>query len=336
MRLRAFLSLLSDSLRALPVATLYITERCSSRCVCCDYWRSGRNEISMDLVKKLACELHAFGTRYILLSGGEPLQHPQWAAIGAVFKELGLQVGLATNGLLLAKNADALEACIDQIYLSLDGATPESYRAIRGVDGLECVMRGMDRISGKIPVTVRTAVQRRNYAEIPSLIRLARSLGASHHSFLAVDTRSRAAFARGEEFECAESLCVEDLGPFARVLENVEREFDDEFASGYIRESKSKLRLLHGYFAARAGLRDFPPVRCNAPRFSAVIETDGSIKPCFFLPSSGRFDGTPMSRALNTAIGKDLRRQQRLGLRQECSRCVCPAYRRIVELLEGM
>jgi MoaA/NifB/PqqE/SkfB family radical SAM enzyme len=165
---------------------------------------------------------------------------------------------------------------------------------------------------------------------------LARSSGASHHSFLAVDTSSRAAFARGEEFDRTMSLSVEDLNPFARVLENVEREFHDEFANGYITESKAKLRWLHRYFAAQAGLHDFPPVRCNAPRFSAVIETDGSLKPCFFLPSSGRFDGTSLSRALNTEAGKDLRRQQRLGLRQECSRCVCPAYRGRIALREGM
>ena len=34
-------------LERLPLVTLYLTERCNSRCVTCDYWRHGR--VNVDL-----------------------------------------------------------------------------------------------------------------------------------------------------------------------------------------------------------------------------------------------------------------------------------------------
>ena len=72
-----------------------------------------------------------------------------------------------------------------------------------------------------------------------------------------------------------------------RELAGMQREFAPEFASGFIAEPPAKLRALHQYFAALLGQSPLPPVRCNAPRFSAVIETDGTLKPCFFLPAWG-------------------------------------------------
>jgi len=336
MPVSTLLNLHSDRLRALPVAILYITERCNSRCICCDYWRFGQKEIALELVGRLACELARFGTRYVLLSGGEPLQHPRWQAVAMMLREKSLRVAMATNGILLSRHVDAVAACIDEVFVSLDGATAESYRAIRGVDGFDLVTQGVGKLAGKVPITIRTTVQRANYREIPALIRLSKSLGSSHHSFLAVDVSSHAAFARAETFDSSMALGLDDLDPFARVLEETGREFRTEFDRGYVLESPTKLRMLHGYFAALLGLQPFSPVRCNAPRFSAVIEADGSFRPCFFLPASGMCADTPISSALNTPAGKTLRQEQRLGKRQECSRCVCPAYKGARELLEGL
>jgi Fe-coproporphyrin III synthase len=151
-----------------------------------------------------------------------------------------------------------------------------------------------------------------------------------------VDVSSHAAFARAGTFDTSMALDLDDLDPFARVLADTVREFRVEFDHGYLLESPTKLRMLHGYFAALLGLQPFLPVRCNAPRFSAVIEPDGSLKPCFFLPSSGMCADTPIGSALNTPAGIKLRREQRRGKRRECSRCVCPAYKGAWKLLEGV
>ncbi len=65
----------------LPLVTLYVTERCNSRCVTCDYWRHGRDDMDLAAVTRLLPSLGAAGTQMVLLSGGEPLLNPEWAAI---------------------------------------------------------------------------------------------------------------------------------------------------------------------------------------------------------------------------------------------------------------
>ena len=35
------------SLTKLPLVTLYVTDRCNSRCVTCDYWRHGRDDMDL-------------------------------------------------------------------------------------------------------------------------------------------------------------------------------------------------------------------------------------------------------------------------------------------------
>ena len=326
-RLQWWRRLHSDSLQALPTVILSITDKCSSRCNCCSYWSAGHEVLPLEKARLLAEELPAFGTRYLLLTGGEPLQHPQWDSIAAMFKAKGIKIGLATSGILAAKYSDAITGCIDELYISLDGATRETYKAVRGVDGLSLVERGAEKLVKSLPVTIRTTVQRANYREIPAMIRLTRSWGAAHHSFLAVDVHNQAAFARTAEFDRSMALGMEDLDPFARVLDDTEREFAGEFARHYIVESKTKLRSLHAYFAALLGLEEFPRVRCNAPRFSAFIETDGSFKPCFFVPAYEHPDAVTIDAALNAPSAEQLRRQQRLGRRPECVRCVCPAFK---------
>ncbi len=333
MNLRPLLNLNSDRLFALPMAILYITDKCNSRCISCDYWRYGRTNMSQELVDRLVDELPRIGAQYILLSGGEPLMHPQWYVIAQKFKAAGMKIGMVTSGIMLPKYVDKISELIDELFISLDGATPESYQAIRGVDGLGLIERGVGQLVDKVPITFRTTVQRGNFREIPALLRLTRSWNVAHHSFLAVDVTTHAAFARQAEFEQSMALAADDVTAFDRVLAEVGTEFAAEFRSGYIAESTAKLRRLRQYFAALLGDAEFPAVRCNAPRWSTVIETDGSLKPCYFLPNSGKLNGGSMLNDLNDSTAIDLRQQQRLGQREECARCVCSAYKGARDLI---
>ena len=133
---RLALNLLTDQLAALPLAIVYLTDRCNSRCVTCDYWKYGQTNLSLERAWALAPQLKALGTQAILLSGGEPLLHPHWAEIAEILRaESGARLWLLTAGLSLHKHAArAVELC-DRITVSLDGATSETYRAIRGVEG---------------------------------------------------------------------------------------------------------------------------------------------------------------------------------------------------------
>ena len=333
--LRIVQNLVSDRMAALPLAIVYITDRCNSKCITCDYWRFGQTNMTLAAAQTLAANLRILGTHMVLISGGEPLLHPHWAELVSVLTA-ERQVVLLTSGILLAKHAVRVSALCCHTIVSLDGAERETYRRIRGVDGLAAVARGVHALVERgAAVSVRCTVQRDNYAELPAIVRTAHAWGVQSVSFLAVDVSTHQAFARQGEFERQMALSADDLPRFDRVLEAMQQEFALDFASGFIAESPAQLCRLRQYFAALTGADVLPTVRCNAPRFSAVIETDGSLKPCYFLPAWGSLAGRELAAALNDPEAIALRRAQRLGDREECKRCVCSAYRGTRELLRG-
>ena len=122
---------------ALPLVTLYLSERCNSRCVTCDYWRHGTKDMTLESVRRLLPDLAALRTRAVLLSGGEPLINPEWAEIAAVLKSRGLALWLLTSGLSLAKHAGRVVELFDSITVSLDGTSAVTYAAVRGGDAFE-------------------------------------------------------------------------------------------------------------------------------------------------------------------------------------------------------
>ncbi len=131
------------------------------------------------------------------------------------------------------------------------------------------------------------------------------------------------------------ALQADDLPVFAALLDALEGTHAAEFAAGQIAESPAKLRRLWDYFAAPFGLASFAPPRCNAPHLSLVVEVDGRIRPCYFLPTGGDLRQTPLSAALNNPALVALRSAYRRGQRPECTRCVCPLHRGARALITG-
>jgi len=342
---RPLLNLISPKLRVLPFVVLYITDGCNSRCITCDIWKLPRRNLNLSLAQQIADEFAALGGRAIFLSGGEAMQHPAWTEIASLFRTQGVSVHLITNGLLLRKQADAVITHFDSVTVSLDGANPSTYAAIRGVDAFELVTEGIKAISHHLPVTTRTTLQKQNFQEISAIITLGKSLGVAQVSFLAVDTSSHEAF--GPRFAAemiplnlgvsahTPALDRADLTLLAQTLDDLERNHSADFASGLIAESPAKLRRLYDYFAALQGVGTFEPPRCNAPHISTVIEVDGAIRPCFFLPTGGHVAEGGLKAALNSTVMVGLRRAYQRGERPECNRCVCPLYRGARTLLRG-
>ena len=304
----------------LPLATLYLTERCNSRCISCDYWRHGRRDIDVETVKSLLPGLRELGTQTVLVSGGEPLLHPQWAQIAALLRSGGHKLWLLTAGLALAKQAAEVARLFEQVTVSLDGSTAASYAAIRGLDAFEPVCAGVRAaVRQGMEVGLRVTVQRGNAGELAALVALAHRLGVASISFLAADVSHAEAFGRHGEPIDGIALRAEDLPVLARSLDALD---PADFASGFIVESLPKLRRIEAHYRARLGLGEAPPVRCNAPEHSAVIEADGSVRPCFFIAGTGRLGEAGLVDELNSTPQRRLRASIRAGERPECAHCV--------------
>ena len=337
-----------SSLSRLPLLTLYLTDRCNSRCVTCDYWRHGRNDMDLATVTRLLPSLTALGTQTVLLSGGEPLLNPEWAAIAHCLRRNGLKVWLLTSGLALAKHARLAAERFDAITVSLDGTDPQTYAAIRGLDAFDKVCEGIRAAAAHgMPPSIRVTVQRANYLQLPAFVGLAKRLGARQVSFLAVDVANSHAFGRTNHTISDLALRPEELRPFERTLDSMEQDHVEDFARGFIAENPQKLRRILHYFAAVRGTGPYPQVRCNAPEFSAVIGATGRVQPCFFIagpsdaqirhsdipmdhgsqPKGGAPPSADLAATLNLNSMSTLRHAIRQGQRAECKTCVCSLWR---------
>jgi MoaA/NifB/PqqE/SkfB family radical SAM enzyme len=316
-------------LRHLPLVTLYLTERCNSRCVTCDYWRHGRADMDLAAVKRLLPSLAELQTQVALLSGGEPLLNAEWPAIAQLLRDNGLRLWLLTSGLSLAKHARRAAQLFDAITVSLDGTNAATYAAIRGLDAFDKVCEGVRAAaSAGTPLGVRVTVQRSNYRELPQFIALAREFGVTQVSFVAVDVANPHAFGRLDAHAAQLALQPEDLPVLEQVLDRLERDCAADFRSRLIADSPRKLRRMHQYFAAVCGLAAYPPVRCNVFDYSAVIGATGRVSPCFFIPGPPRpLGGTGLAQALNSDPMVALRERIRSGARPECAQCVCSLWR---------
>jgi MoaA/NifB/PqqE/SkfB family radical SAM enzyme len=316
--------------RRLPLVTLYLTDRCNSRCITCDYWRYGGVDLSPAAVDALLPELQELGTELVMLSGGEPLLNPEWAKIAERLKSAGLEVWLLTSGLSLAKHARRAAEIFAAITVSLDGTDRPTYAAIRGLDAFDRVCEGVRAVAGTVPLNLRVTVQRANYRQLPAFVDLARTLGARQVSFLAVDVVNANAFGRAGGASAEPALRAEDLPELERIIERMERDYAAEFRSGFIAESPPKLRRILEYFGALRGRGVYPEVRCNVPEFSAVIDARGGVQPCFFIQGPAPASGNEGLRArLESAPMSELRADIRGGKRAECKTCVCSMWREL-------
>jgi MoaA/NifB/PqqE/SkfB family radical SAM enzyme len=325
-----------DPLTHLPLLILYPHSRCNCRCLMCDIWRSrSRNELAPGAVAQWLDEWRQLGVRRVVLSGGEALMHSQLWELCALLQQSHIGITLLSTGLLLERHAARVVEYCDDVVVSLDGPgdvhdrirnVPRAFaRLARGVAAVNAaaVARG-----ARVSVSGRCTVQKQNFRHLCAVVRASHEIGLSRISFLAADV-STDAFNRPAGWDDGQvasvALAREDLPLLLAELERLEQEQAKDFASGFIAEPPLKLRRrLHQYYAALLGEDDFHPNDCNAPWVSAVIEADGTVRPCFFQPPLGNLY---QARNLQEIINSPQSRAWREGLDPHrdaiCRKCVC-------------
>ena len=123
---------------------------------------------------------------------GEPLFHAKTIDWVKAAKSLGGKVELITNGLLLTekKIRRLVEAGLDTLWVSIDGASPETYADVRIGSHLPKIISNLRTLTqirkgGHFPkpeIGIAFLAMERNIADLPKVIRLGISLGAKYFS----------------------------------------------------------------------------------------------------------------------------------------------------------
>jgi Fe-coproporphyrin III synthase len=323
----------------LPLLIFYPTSRCNSRCISCDWWQhSGEDDLTVEEIGSLAATLPSLGTRVVAFSGGEPLLRPDVFEAASMFRARGMTLQLLTSGVLLERSADRVAEHFSRVFVSLDAATDALYEEVRGINALAMVSRGIARLRARaprLPVTARATLHRANFRELPRLIEHAKAIGLDGISFLAADVSS-SAFGRSPAEGIARpstgagravgtpslALTPDEVAEFRAIVERTVAIYESDFESGFVAESPAKLRRLPQYYAALGGDGPFPPVRCNAPWVSVVLEADGAVRPCFFHPAVGNIRRTPLADLVTRNL-RAFRSTLDMASDPTCSRCVC-------------
>ncbi len=115
---------------------LYLTNKCNLLCPHC-YMYSGdseSNELTTDEIIDLIINYRTIAQgKSITISGGEPTIREDFDLIVKTASEIGLEVKLLTNGMLLPKERiDKIAKYINSVQISIDGYSEESNSLVRG------------------------------------------------------------------------------------------------------------------------------------------------------------------------------------------------------------
>jgi len=163
---------------AAPVVIWNLIRRCNLTCKHC-YTTSTDinfpNELSTPEIYTVMDDLKAFKVPVLILSGGEPLLHPDIFAISRRAKDMGFYVALSTNGTKIsADNIDEIAAINYQyIGVSLDGIkdTHDQFRRVQG--SFDQALHGIHLCLEKgIKVGLRFTLTQDNAHDFPALLQL--------------------------------------------------------------------------------------------------------------------------------------------------------------------
>ncbi|MDE2524637.1 MAG: radical SAM protein [Methanocorpusculum sp.] len=148
----------ANKLEYFPMFPLYViietNNYCNMRCTMCPHSADSHNttpkeDISMDIIDKIVDECRNMHVPSILVGGGsECLINPRIKEILQKIKSIGaLDNFLITNGLKLTDDiiATIIDLQYERVYVSLDAATPATYKQIRGND-LNKIERNIDKL----------------------------------------------------------------------------------------------------------------------------------------------------------------------------------------------
>ena len=266
-----------------------VTGTCNLRCKHCyqydlyEYEKRGTfaRDLGPDDARLVLTRLVEAGVTAIHFLGGEPLLRPDLLELVAQAKRGGVTVSINTNGLpLTARRLDDLIAAgVDQIMVSLDGATATTNDAIRGegvfAKAFANLVRAAERARGSdLLVGITFTATRSNAGELGELFELAVRHGIPHIHIVP----------------------VLEAGNFVRFIGRLGS--DEDYLLARLDEALGRHgAAMRGKVGVRVDLRLWPievlnrkhgvllepdpvGVRCQGGKQFLLVQADGRLGPC--------------------------------------------------------
>jgi MoaA/NifB/PqqE/SkfB family radical SAM enzyme len=297
---------------------------CNLRCKTCffsnpDTADKFQKPMLLEDFRKVAANVFPRARMLTLSCSAEPLITPNFDQFLDVTGQYKVPVtGFVTNGILMKETVmeSAVRNRIDEITISIDGATKKTYESIRQGGKWEKLLAGLDvmnqvkaRLGAERPeLRFNFTACQSNMEEIPALIDLAKKMNIS-----AVRVRAIA--------DWGGTLDVEK-----ETLSKTPDRYNEVLAEAMARAGEAKIDL----FAPRPfgdetqSTEDGPvlnrlrkPYACAAPWYFVYIGPAGDYWPCFHLREKGESDGN-LIRQTWGEVTKGARAGKRRHLLAKC------------------
>ena len=220
------------------VAYWNLTQACNFRCAHCLYNEteySSKNDLTTEQALNLVDELVEAGIVAVNLSGGEVFLRPDTMDIIRRFKENNVAVHVFTNGSLLTDEiideiAELFNQYTDEVLISLDAATDETFRKIRRSDKFNTICENVKKLTDKGVFVINSCTMNNiNKDEVFDIYKLTKLLGANkfllgtmnnyNDSHVKLNVEPRELFKIYYDLSKNESFDNSDLPPFWKTNE---------------------------------------------------------------------------------------------------------------------
>lgn len=265
------------------LGTLVTNYTCQLRCRMCDITSRkgtlegrGLREFSTAGMRGIIGGLASLGTLGVGFTGGEPLLRRDIFELLSHARSLGMITHLNTNGFLVNEEraGKILDAGVDSLNISLDGARAGTHDSIREVSGAfdratgaVTLIDGLRRRGGRaLRLKVVCVVGEGNVDELPEVAKLSADLGADCVEFV-----PRQPFTEGGTADAAPAG-----EPFLEKLRCALTSVADLQRAGIAVENSGRMMKLIDY-----SFRNRPsPVPCYAGFNSLAVDCYGEVYPC--------------------------------------------------------
>ena len=240
-----------------------ITHRCNLDCVYCDRHTSKEKELETKEIIRIISEFQGLGTRSISLDGGEPLIRKDFPIIADFIGNLGIELNINSNGILIPDRLDCMTA-VNKIKISIDGGKADAHDAMRGKGSFVKVVKGVEAAKSKgIRVELTCTLNHGNVDRLPEILDFAAQLDCQVIFQPARNSLFNSTILDGSKW----------LPDYSELYRGINLLLETRKKNKFIRNTKASLK----HFLK------FPndvPIPCSAGWLNCTIDPSGNLYHC--------------------------------------------------------
>jgi len=316
---------------------LILTDQCNYKCRVCSLWQgiyqdSNKEPLALSEIKELINQCAVLGVPTFLISGGEPLLHPNFLEIIRYTSQRIPIVRLNTNASLITQEiADELvDMGLQEIWVSLDGPH-EYYNRFRGVPnayqrtvaGLEYIIEAKRKKSLPNPrVLVDTIVTPENRDLLPEFIAVLGALGVEDLNLVHTCYVPPEAVGKTEKLLALTNIYSGQFTTSTGASAVGVRLGKEQVRA--IKKAADRIGLYIDPLLTAPANQNRPPCRCLFPWMNLMLFPHGEACVCPLLDfvSIGNVRHQPIQEIWNCELMREIRRKITKGF-PVCDHCIC-------------